>query len=184
LLDPEARAGDDPAQIADTEGRFRDPTQLETFTYRALGSWQGQSGAIAAASSTVSGESVWTAPNIFGFYQQTTTLPNSTVRAPESQLYTTTAIEAHANWLYSMIYVPGGVGIGQSHFDWTYWGGLAAGDGSALIEFINHHALHGTMSDGLRALLQQDVQEQSDLTQRAQKMLFDAFVSPEMYIQR
>jgi uncharacterized protein (DUF1800 family) len=184
LLDPEARAGDDPAQIPETEGRFRDPAQVTNFTYRTLQNWQGQSAAYASGYTSTSQEAIWTAADVFGFYQQTTTLPNTNLRAPESQLYTTTSIQAHAWWLYNMIYVPGGVGILQSNFDWTYWGGLASGDGSALIDFINHHALHGTMSDGLRSFLQQDVQQQSDLTLRAQKMLFDAYLSPEMTIQR
>jgi hypothetical protein len=184
LLDAEARAGDDPTQIPDTEGRFRDPAQLATFTYRTLQSWQGQSAAYADGYAVSSDEPVWSAPNVFGFYQQTTTLPDTNLRAPESQLYTTTSIQAHAWWLYDMIYVPNGTDTLESYFDWTYWGGLASGDGSQLIDFINHHALHGTMSDALRSFLQQDVQQQSDLTLRAQKMLFDAFLSPEMNIQR
>jgi hypothetical protein len=184
LLDPEARAGDDPAQIPETEGRFRDPAEITNFTYRSLQSWQGQSAAYGSGYAATSGESAWSAGNVFGFYQQTTTLPNSTLRAPESQLYTTTSVQAHTWWIYDMIYVPGGVGALQSNFDWTYWGGLASGDGSQLIDYINHLALHGTMSDALRSFLQQDVQQQSDPTLRAQKMLFDAFLSPEMTIQR
>jgi hypothetical protein len=184
LLDPEARAGDDAAQLADNEGRFRDTAQFGIFFYRTLQCMGGQAGGEATGMATLSNEMIFAAPSIFSYYQQNTTLPNSTLLAPESQIYTIAALEARASFLYSTIYLPAGGDQYLSNFNWTYWESLASGDGSQLIDYINHMIFHGTMSDALQALLQQDAQQVSDPQQRAQKMLFDTFLSPEISLQR
>ncbi len=184
LLDPEARAGDDPSQLADTEGRFRDPAQFETFFYRTLQCMGGQAGGEAAGTTAASNEMIFAVSSIFSYYQQNTTLPNSTLLAPESQIYTTAALESRAWFLYQTIYMPAGGDQYLSNFNWPYWQSLASGDGSQLINYLNHLVLHGTMSATLQTLLQQDAQQISDPQQRAQKMIFDTFLSPETSIQR
>jgi hypothetical protein len=184
LLDPEARSGDDSAQLTDTEGRFRDPAQFGIFFYRTLQCMGGQAGGEVTGMATVSNEMIFAAPSIFSYYQQNTALPNTTLLAPESQIYTTVSLEARAWFLYQTIYMPAGGDQYLSNFNWPYWESLASGDGSQLIDYINHMIFHGTMSTGLKALLQQDAQQVSDPQQRAQKMLFDTFLSPEISIQR
>ena len=184
LLDPEARAGDDSAQLAENEGRFRDPAQFGVFFYRTLQCIGGQSGGEATGMATISNEMIFAAPSIFSYYQQNTTLPNSTLLAPESQLYTVSALEVRAWFLYQTIYMPAGGDQYLSYFNWPYWESLASGDGSQIIDYINHIIFHGTMSSGLKSLLQADVQQISDPQQRAQKIIFDTFLSPEISLQR
>jgi uncharacterized protein (DUF1800 family) len=190
LLDPEARAGDDPAFAEpNVFGRFRDAVNFGSAIIRSLNAapspflhtWGG-----AMDFANLSHEPVFYAPSVFGYYSDYFTIPQTQVRAPEMQLYTTDAIAARAAFVKNIIYVPPSVDPLVSAIDWSHWAPLAAGDGSSLIDLLNHLFFHGTMSPELYKLLQDNVKSMpsSDLTARAQQTIYLAVMSPEFAIER
>ena len=183
LLDPEARAGDFASGLTADEGRFRDLVEYASYINRALGNNGGHTSSVEFSFAS-NEECVWTSPSIFGFYQQQTTLPNSSVLAPEFQLFNEPTIQARAAFLNSMIYMPAGGDQNLNNIDWSYWGQLTSGDGAAYIDFANHMIFHGTMSDDLTSVLRSDAQQYSDPQARAQQMMMDTFLSPEAQVQR
>jgi uncharacterized protein (DUF1800 family) len=183
LLDPEARAGDVASGLTDIEGRFRDPVVYDAFLFRATRNNAGQFSSIGM-NTVFSQEAIWASPSIFGYYQRFMTLPNSSVLAPEYQLYTPINIQTKAGVLYDTIYLPPTVAPIVSNFDWDYWGALASGDGRRFIDYMNHFVFHGSMSSDLQNVLAADAQSDSNLMTRAQQMMLDVFLSPEAGVQR
>jgi uncharacterized protein (DUF1800 family) len=190
LLDPEARAGDDPALAEpDVFGRFRDAVNFASAIIRGLNAapspflhtWGG-----AKDFAILSHEPVFYAPSVFGYYSDHHTIPQTQVLAPEMQLYTTDAIAARAAFVKNIIYLPPNVDQLASAIDWSQWAPLASGDGSSLIDLLNHLFFHGTMSPELYKLLQDNVKSMpsSDLKSRAQQTIYLAVMSPEFAIER
>jgi uncharacterized protein (DUF1800 family) len=190
LLDPEARAGDDPAFAEpDVFGRFRDAVNFGSAIVRGLNAGPSPFlhtwGAVKDFA-TLSHEPIFYAPSVFGYYNDSFTVPKTQVLAPEMQLYTTDAIAARATFAKNIIYLPPNVDQLNSAIDWSQWAPLAAGDGSSLIDLLNHLFFHGTMSVELYKLLQDNVKAMpsSDLTARAQQTIYLAVMSPEFAIER
>jgi len=190
LLDPEARAGDDPAFAEpDVFGRFRDAVNFGSAIIRGLNAaprrpfhaWGG-----ANDFANLSHEPVFYAPSVFGYYNDYFTIPQTQVLAPEMQIYTADAIAARAAFAKNIIYRPPNVDQVISAIDWSQWAPLAAGDGSSLIDLLNHLLFHGTMSPELYKLLQDNVKSMSssDPTARAQQTIYLAVMSPEFAIER
>jgi uncharacterized protein (DUF1800 family) len=190
LLDPEARAGDDPAfNEPDVFGRFRDAVNfgsaiirgLNAAPSRSMHTWGG-----ATDFAHLSHESVFYAPSVFGYYSDSFTIPQTQVLAPEMQIYTADAIAARAAFVKNMIYVPPNIDPYISAIDWSQWAPLAAGDGSSLVDLLNHLFFHGTMSPELYKLLRDNIESMpsSDLTARAQQTIYLAVMSPEFAIER
>jgi uncharacterized protein (DUF1800 family) len=190
LLDPEARAGDDPAfPELDVFGRFRDAVNFGSAIIRGLNAaprrpfhaWGG-----ANDFAHLSHEPIFYAPSVFGYYNDYFTIPQTQVLAPEMQIYTADAIAARAAFAKNIIYRPPNVDQVISAIDWSQWAPLAAGDGSSLIDLLNHLLFHGTMSPELYKLLQDNVKSMSssDLTARAQQTIYLAVMSPEFAIER
>jgi hypothetical protein len=102
------------------------------------------------------------------------------------QIYTADAIAARAAFVKNMIYVPPNIDPYISAIDWSQWAPLAAGDGSSLVDLLNHLFFHGTMSPELYKLLRDNIESMpsSDLTARAQQTIYLAVMSPEFAIER
>jgi uncharacterized protein (DUF1800 family) len=190
LLDPEARAGDDPAFTEpDVFGRFRDAVNFGSAIIRGLNAapspflhtWGG-----ADEFANLSHEPIFYAPSVFGYYSDYFTIPQTQVLAPEMRLYTTDAIAARAAFVKNIIYLPTNVDPYISAIDWSQWAPLAADDGSSLIDLLNHLFFHGTMSPELYKLLQDNLKSMpsSDLTARARQTIYLAVMSPEFAVER
>jgi len=85
LLDPEARAGDDPARSTASDGKMREPVLHGTASFRGLGCkslprwsdgnpWQSWT------------QQFFNPPNVFSFYAPTDRAPGSNLLAPEQKL--------------------------------------------------------------------------------------------------
>jgi uncharacterized protein (DUF1800 family) len=190
LLDSEARAGDDPAFAEpDVFGRFRDAVNFGSAIIRGLNAAPNpflHTWGAAKDFGVLSHEPVFYAPSVFGYYSDYFTIPQTTVLAPEMQIYTTDAIAARAAFVKNIIYLPPNVDPLISAIDWSQWAPLAADDGSSLIDLLNHLFFHGTMSPELYKLLQDNMKSMpsSDLTARAQQTIYLAVMSPEFAIER
>jgi hypothetical protein len=107
LLDPEARAGDDPTFTESAEfGRFRDSVNFGSTIIRALNAGTPTTHTWGAANvmSDLSHEPVFSALSVFGCYVQNFTIPNTGLLAPESQIYTADAIAARADFVYNLLF--------------------------------------------------------------------------------
>jgi uncharacterized protein (DUF1800 family) len=190
LLDPEARAGDDPTLMEpDVFGRFRDAVNFGSALIRGLNAAPSRflhTWGTADDFANLSHEPVFWAPSVFGYYSDYFTIPQTQVLAPEMQLYTTDAIAARAAFVKNIIYVPPNIDPYISAIDWSQWAPLAADDGSSLIDLLNHLLFHGTMSPELYKLLQDNLKSMpsSDLTGRAQQTIYLAVMSPEFAVER
>jgi uncharacterized protein (DUF1800 family) len=189
LLDPEARAGDDPTFTEPADfGRFRDSVNFASTIIRALnaGTLTTHTWGAANTLADLSHEPIFFAPSVFGYYVDDFTIPNTELLAPESQLYTVDAIAARANFVYDLLYLPPTVDQVISVIDWEPWASLATGDGKQLIDSINHLFFHGTMSPELYQILQNNLEQipASELTSRAQQTIYLAVMSPEFAVER
>ena len=131
-------------------------------------------------------EMIFYAPSVFGYYSDNFAIPNTTTLAPEMQLYTTDTITARATFLYDILYIPPGVYPLISNIDWTQWTPQVAGDGTALIDYINHLWFHGSMSMELYSALQQNLDSipASDPVSRVKQTIYLAMISPEFAVER
>jgi uncharacterized protein (DUF1800 family) len=190
LLDPEARAGDDPAFTEpDVFGRFRDAVNFGSAIIRGLNAAPSpflHTWGAADVFANLSHEPIFYAPSVFGYYSDYFAIPQTQVLAPEMQLYTTDAIAARAAFAKNIIYLPPNIDPYTSAIDWSQWAPLAADDGSSLIDLLNHLLFHGTMSPELYKLLQDNLKSMpsSNLTARAQQTIYLAVMSPEFAVER
>ena len=87
LLDPEARAGDDPTRQIARVGKIKEPLLHFTSTMRALGctstvmSRQGEGRIISVWT-----QRIYAAPNVFGYFAPNHKAPESLTPAPEQKL--------------------------------------------------------------------------------------------------
>jgi uncharacterized protein (DUF1800 family)/archaellum component FlaG (FlaF/FlaG flagellin family) len=189
LLDPEARAGDNaPSSQPVAFGRFRDTANFAAAFIRGMGSMPNFVISFGAPwqLSIQSHEMIFYAPSVFGYYSDNFAIPNTTTLAPEMQLYTTDTITARATFLYDILYIPPGVYPLISNIDWTQWTPQVAGDGTALIDYINHLWFHGSMSMELYSALQQNLDSipASDPVSRVKQTIYLAMISPEFAVER
>jgi uncharacterized protein (DUF1800 family) len=186
LLDPEARAGDDgPSSVPPPAvfGRFRDTINFATGFVRGLSAIPNASVQPGSSwqLSIRTHEMTFFAPSVFGYYSDNFTVPNTDILAPEMQIYTSDSITARASYLKQVIYCTDG---SYSKIDWTPWMQLAEGDGSQLVDLLNHVYFHGTMSPELARILKNNLGTIGDLKSRAQQTLYLALLSPEYAVER
>ena len=188
LLDPEARAGDDPEiALPQSAGRFRDSINYETSLMRQFGA-QAIPGiplvGPAEAAATLSHEGVFSAPSVFGYYSDYNTTGTGLL-APEAQLYTSDALLARATFSAYVFGLPGAPNPSQPSIDWSQWEPLAQGEGATLLDTWNHLCFHGRMSPELRAALQSNLQAipDTDLLRRVEQTAYLIVMSPEYMVE-
>jgi uncharacterized protein (DUF1800 family) len=102
LLDPEARAADDPAQSTPKVGKIKEPLLQHINTLRALGcktavmNWNQPNSVVYSY-----GQNPYDAPNVFGYISPNYKAPESLIAAPEQKLLTTPEINRRLyalNW--------------------------------------------------------------------------------------
>ena len=166
LLDPEARAGDNPAQQMARTGKMKEPVLLHNNVLRALGCTQAVADSRYSRPDSI--YEAWTqnaynAPSVFGYFSPNHTAPESLVPAPEQKLINTDEIRRRASDLTSRV---------EKKTDFTQAGcevdlfiRAAAISDEALIALINERFFKGAMPSPLRLaaknLLTQDLVNQT-----------------------
>lgn len=100
LLDPEARAGDNPAQQIRTVGKIKEPVLHMTNVLRAMGC----SSAVIDRNNpnnafTAHSQNIYSAPNVFGYFSPNHKAPESLTPAPEQKLLDTAAFNSRSGSL-------------------------------------------------------------------------------------
>jgi uncharacterized protein (DUF1800 family) len=100
LLDPEARAGDNPAQQIRTVGKIKEPVLHMTNVLRAMGC----TSAVIDRNNpnnpfTAHSQNIYSAPNVFGYFSPNHKAPESLTPAPEQKLLDTGAFNSRSGSL-------------------------------------------------------------------------------------
>lgn len=187
LLDPEARAGDDPSAVLPSQsGRFKDSVNYSISVIRNIGVLQASGFPLygfATQLSLLSHQPVFASASVFGAYSDRFKIPGSDLLAPEMQLYTSDSLAARAQFLAVALSLAGDQ---YPTVDWSAWAPLAGGNGSVLIDQVNHIMFHGGMSPELAAALSANLLTlpEADLESRAKQTLYLAALSPEYAVER
>ena len=86
LLDPEARAGDDPANARGDDGLIREPVLHRMAVFRALGCVEAPFHVRGQYEYGVWSQMPWWADSVFSFYSPADRAPGSNLLAPEQKL--------------------------------------------------------------------------------------------------
>jgi uncharacterized protein (DUF1800 family) len=148
LLDPEARAGDDPASASATDGHLREPILYIAGILRAFGATSDGVGPVNFATSM--SEAPLDAPSVFNFFPPDFNIPGTTLLGPEFDIDTSALALVRANFVNSFVY--GSIG-GGTNVDFTPYANLATNPDSSgqLLDSLNTLLLHGAMSSSVRA---------------------------------
>jgi hypothetical protein len=144
LLDPEARAGDDPSQVNPNGGHLREPVLFIATIYRMLGA-STEDGSTGSQLSNALGQQLFYEPSVFSYFSPQYRL-GSGMPAPEFQLYSPATAIVRANLAAALV---NGRKDKSAKFDFSPYLAVA-GNSAQLIDLIDQSMLHGTMSGGLR----------------------------------
>ena len=148
LLDPEARAGDDPSQVEANGGHLREPVLFLTAIYRMLGATTTD-GSTGSQLPTALGQRLFYEPSVFSYFSPQYRLAGLGLPAPEFQLHSPAAAIARANLATALV---NGHKDKSTTFDFSRYL-EAAGNSAELIDLIDRTMLHGAMSGALRDAL-------------------------------
>ena len=144
LLDSEARRGDDPTQLAASDGKLKEPILLITGLLRALNATtDGDSLNNYTANMK---EDLYNSPSVFNYYPPNYQLVSNNLLAPEMKIYTTPTALERANTINGIVFwnQPG-----TTKIDYTSWKSLAS-DNTKLLDALSAAMMHGSMPDQLR----------------------------------
>lgn len=173
LLDPEAR--NDSAGLND--GRLRDPIQHIAATARALGGGFQSTNAVTWEFSLMAQEPL-TPPSVFGFYSPLFRLPQTTLAAPEFQIYTPTEATLRGNMLWQLITQPGA----NWRVDLSPYTAVAANT-TALVDAVDQNLLWGRMPAAMRQSLATAINAQPDAQQRVLTAVYLTLLSGQHAVQ-
>jgi len=144
LLDPEARAGDDPSQVNPGGGHLREPMLFLTTIYRMLGA-STTNGSTGSQLPAGLGQPLFYEPSVFSYFSPQYRVPGVGLPAPEFQLHSAATAIARANLATALV---NGHKDKSTTFDFSPYL-AAAGNPSQIAALLNQTMLHGTMSSGL-----------------------------------
>jgi hypothetical protein len=166
LLDPEARAGDDPTQQIARTGKMKEPVLAHNNALRAMGCTQAVGDSRNSRPDSIYDawpQMPYNAPSVFGYFSPNHTAPESLVPAPEQNLITADEIRRRAGGLTWRL---------EKKTDFTQAGcevdlfiNAAATSDEAWIALINDRFFKGAMPaplrQGAKKLLTQDLVNQT-----------------------
>ena len=166
LLDPEARRGDDPAQVQANDGHLKEPILFVLNIARALNVKSYDPCLIDWG--TKMKEQLMFPPSVFNFYSPQNEIQGSDLLGPEFQIFDNTTTVARANFVDQFVY---GGGCGKATTDISPWAAMA-GTPDQMVDKMAALMLHGNMSDQMRSSVLATVTSISDSKRRAQAALY------------
>jgi len=179
LLDSEARRGDDPTQLALSDGKLKEPILLINGLLRAL-------------NATTDGDSLnnysynmrqdlYNPASVFNYYPPNYRLASNNLLAPEMKIYSTPTALWRANFVNGVIFWGS---PGTTKIDFTSWKTLAA-DNTKLLDALNVALMHGAMPDQLRQsiITSLNALDPTDLDGRAKTAIYLAATSQAYSVQ-
>jgi len=176
LLDPEARAGDDPnATVAASSGHMREPALFLSNILRALNATTAEPNPIAGDSANM-GENLFNAASVFSYFSPLSRTQFNLV-GPEFQIYSTQTAADRVDYVNSILYGKlKGIKTELTPFVNN------AGTPQALIDYINTNFMHGAMSSELQQAMTTAISSQTAAQAQVQAALYVLFTSSEYQI--
>jgi len=166
LMDPEARRGDDPAQVQAADGHLREPLLHMMATMRALNTTTD--GANLMYYSDNMRQQPFVPTTVFNFYPPNYKVPGTQLLGPEFKILNSSTIVARINFVNDLVY---GSVSNKTKTDISAYVGVA-GDVTKLLDMVSANMLHGAMSDSMRTTLATTLAAIPDNTRRAQAALY------------
>ena len=146
LLDPEARAGDDPGNKSAVAGKIKEPILIQNEALRALGCVTTVYSRNNPTQALSFGQSPYNAPNVFGYYSPDYKAPVSLFNAPEETLLTINSLQNFNNLDYQI----NGTGFANAGCQISTFTDAATTSDAALVELLNQRFFRGAMPANLR----------------------------------
>jgi uncharacterized protein (DUF1800 family) len=166
LMDPEARRGDDPAQVQASDGHLREPVLHMMAVMRALNATTD--GANLMYYGQNMGQQVFVPSSVFNFYPPNYQIPGTQLLGPEFKILNSSTDIARINFVNDLVF--GSVGSNTKTDISAYVS--AATDVNKLLDMVSLNMLHGQMSDAMRGTLLSTVSAISDTKSRAKTALY------------
>jgi uncharacterized protein (DUF1800 family) len=139
LLDPEARRGDDPAQVQSSDGHLREPLLSMMTAMRAVNTTTD--GVNLNNYGSAMNQAPFLPGSVFSFYPPNYQVQGTQLIGPEFKILDASAAIARVNWINDLIY--GSVGPNTTIDISPYV--AVAGNVSSLLAMINANVMHGQM---------------------------------------
>jgi uncharacterized protein (DUF1800 family) len=166
LLDPEARRGDDPAQVQSTDGHLREPLLHMMTVMRAVNTTTDGANLMYYAENMKQQPFVPT--TVFNFYPPNYQIPGTQLLGPEFKILNTSTDIARINFVNDLMF---GSVSNTTKTDISAYVGVA-GDVNKLLDMVSLNMLHGQMSDSMRSTLSSTLSAISSSKSRAQTALY------------
>ncbi len=168
LLDTEARRGDDPTQLAQSDGKMKEPLLFMNGLLRALNATTD--GANLNWPAYNMRQDLYNPASVFNYYPPNYRLASNNLLAPEMKIYSTPTALERANFVNGIVFWNS---PGTTKIDFKPWASLASDD-TKLLDALNVAFLHGAMPDQLRQAITTalDVLNTNDLNGRAKTAIY------------
>jgi hypothetical protein len=161
LVDPEARRGDDPAQVQSPDGHLKEPVLFMMNLLRAVNATTD--GASLSDYAADMKQEPFFSPSVFNYYPPDFAIPATTLLGPEFKIFNTSTTISRINFVNRLVYW----GVSNTTTtDLSAYTALA-GDPNQLADTMSSVLLHGQMSDSMRSTLVSTVSAIPDNKRRA-----------------
>jgi uncharacterized protein (DUF1800 family) len=177
LMDPEARAGDDPALPPNANfGHLREPVLFMTNLLRGFNATLGSTSTPYSYANLL-GQNLFSPPTVFSYFSPLYAL-ESGAPAPEFQIYSAQTASSRANVINTAIY---GTLDKDTQLDFSQYM-AKAGDLASLVDGISYVFLHHSMSTNLQQAATNAANAVTTPLARVQAALYVALTSGEYQI--
>jgi uncharacterized protein (DUF1800 family) len=166
LLDPEARRGDDPAQVQPNDGHLKEPVLLMTNLLRAMNARSLGDGLSDEAADLK--QEPMNPPSVFNFFPPDFVIPGTNLLGPEFQIFNSSTAISRANFVNEAVY--GTIGKSMTPDLSPYL--LLAPNPDQLVDKLSEVMMHGQMSPEMRSTIIGAISGVSDNTKRVKAALY------------
>ncbi len=175
LLDPEARRGDNPATVAVTDGKLREPVVLIASIARAFHA-KTDAGGLAGWSLNMS-QPIFEPSTVFNFFPPVNPIAGTTLNGPEFAIFDTNTSLARMNFIDEVVY--GSLG-GKTTLDFSPV--ITAGTPDQMVAWLDTLFLHGSTPTQMKQTILTAVSavDSTDIMGQAQTAIY-LYLSSSMY---
>lgn len=177
LLDPEARRGDDAAQVQSSDGHLKEPLLHMLSLMRALNTTTDGDNLMYYASDMR--QEPFVSGSVFNFYPPNYVIPGTSLLGPEFKILNTSTTISRLNFTNDLVY--GSLGTNTKTDISGYV--AVAGDVNKLLDMVAGVMLHGQMSDSMRSTLASTLSSITDNKRRAKAALYLVGSSSQAQVQ-
>jgi len=177
LLDPEARRGDDPAQVQSGDGHLKPPLLHMIGLLRALNATTDGDNLMYYASDMR--QEPFNSPTVFNFYPPNNVIPGTNLLGPEFKILNTSTAISRINFVNDLVYWSIGTNTKTDISAYV----TVAPDVNKLLDVVSGVMLHGAMSPEMRGTLTSTLSSISDSKRRAKAALYLVGSSSQYQVQ-